>query len=201
MKYELITLHGKEYYLVPVKEKNIKKVAVIAGHTVTNKGDWSNLFENYEHNYWNDFIKSYLHDVESFEHKPNATYLSRQQFMAQKTSHCDLVIELHWNAFDPDKDGKDNATGVECLVYIGNKKMIAVGKFYCSEMNRVFDLHIRGVKEISSGNGFGFLDQTKGDAIILEPFFADNIKDVATFDRKQYAEVIENVIEFYNNYE
>ena len=198
MKYEIITFRDKEYYLVPVKAEKEKKVAIIAGHTITNKGDWSNLFEDYEHSYWNQFIKNYFPDwIDSFEHIPNATYTDRQKAMAELTKDYDLVIELHWNAYDYDKDGIDDANGVECYTWVGNEKMLEVGKHYCNLMNDSFGLKIRGSKQISGGNGAGFLYYTKGDAILLEPFFADNVNDVAKFDRQEYANIILEMIDKY----
>lgn len=197
MDCNTIICNGKEYYLVP-KEQQTRKVAVIAGHTEANKGDYSSLFGVYEHDFWNEFIRDFLPDwIETYEHDPFVGYTQRQKAMAEKTKDCDLVIELHWNAFDPDKDGKDNAEGTECLVWHTNDKMKKLGAEFIELMHSKLEYKKRKVVAIDSGNGAGFLRETNGDAILLEPFFADNSSDVTKFNKRIYANIILKLIENY----
>lgn len=175
-----------------------RKVAVIAGHTSSDKGDWSDIIKGFEHIVWNEFIKDLLPSwIDTFEHVPGITYGKRQTAMAKLTKDYDLVIELHWNAFDPDGDGHDNATGVECLVWSGNAKMKKVGEFYTKRVSDTFKIRDRGCKSVTSGNGAGFLKATKGDALLLEPFFADNEHDMRKVTMDDYSDIILSTIDKY----
>lgn len=195
MSYEIITYRGKEYYLVPVEE--IKKVAFVAGHHEAAKGDYSSLHGMHEWDKWKAFLIE-LEDIgDIFLHNPLInSYTLRQQDMAEKTKDYDLVIELHWNAFDPDNDGDDDAYGTECYIWKGNQLMKQVGDYFCELMNE-HGFRNRGCKPIDSGDGAGFLEAMVGDAILLEPFFADNIGDVSKYVDEIYIDVIKKIINKY----
>ena len=168
------------------------KVAFVIGHNKNSKGAYSKELGFSEWDYWNDFYINELCNLgELFNHSLSSSYTSRQKAMADITKYYDLVFELHFNA------GSSSANGVEALIYSGNNKMKIISELYCKLMNEKFSLKNRGCKEKSSGNGFGFLKHTKGDAILLEPFFGSNKSDCKKYKHKEHALIIEEVINKY----
>ena len=169
------------------------KVAFVIGHNENDKGAYSEHLESSEWDYWNDFYDTYLtHLGDKFTHNLSKSYTKRQKAMAKLTKDYDLVFELHFNASLP------SANGVEALVYYSNKKMFKIGSLYCELMSDKLGIKNRGCKRITSGNGFGFLKETKGSAILLEPFFGSNKKDCIKYCDQVHAKIIEEIIiEFY----
>ena len=171
----------------------MNKVAFVIGHNKNDKGAYSKELGFSEWDYWNYFyINNLCHLGDLFNHSLSSSYTSRQKSMSNLTKDYDLVFELHFNA------GPLSANGVEALIYSGNNKMKIIAELYCKLMSDKLSLRNRGCKEKSSGNGFGFLKLTKGDAILLEPFFGSNKSDCNKYSHKQHALVIEEVINKYN---
>ena len=174
---------GVKYLVTEIKDEHPKgpKVALVVGHHEASKGDYSNLFKQHEWDYWKWFAENYEKwegDVSIFFHDPKInSYIERQRDTAKRTADYDLVFELHWNAFDPDGDGVDNASGTECLVYPGNERSFKTAEYFCNTMSNS-GFKNRGVKILNPGdNGYGFVSETKGDAILVEFFFADSKTD------------------------
>jgi N-acetylmuramoyl-L-alanine amidase len=87
----------------------------------------------------------------------------------------DLIISLHSNCFN----GK--ASGSEVLFWNGSKKGKALAERLQAGIVRALGLPDRGVKELQAfDRGAGLLQRTKAVAVILEPFFIDNPKDLET---------------------
>jgi len=169
------------------------KVAFVIGHHRVAKGAYSYVLNVSEYSLWNEFYDNYLCDVgDKFVHDTSKGYLNRQNKMSVKTKDYDLVFELHFNSA-----GSTQAHGAEALVYYTNKKMAQVGQYFCELMSRDLCYRNRDVKLISGGNGFGFLQKTKGSAIILEPFFGSNEADCHRFDMSKYREIIIETIKYY----
>lgn len=168
------------------------KVAFVIGHNSRDKGAYSEFLASSEWDMWNCFYDSYLTELgDKFVHNLSNSYTQRQRSMANITADYDLVFELHFNASSP------LANGVESLVYFSNKKMHKLGSLYCELMSDKLGLKNRGCKKVTSGNGFGFLNFTKGDAILLEPFFGSNLKDCQKYKDQEHYEVIKQIINSY----
>ena len=204
MKIDL-KIDGVDYICTPKKSKpKSKGVAIVDGHTSMKKGASSEWLNRSEYDFWCEFTAfSQFNDYFKFKHEPFiheylGGYEERQKVMAQRTKDFDLVIELHFNAFD----GKAN--GSEALVNKDNELMVSVANKYGSLMSE-FGFKDRGVKEIDLENndqerGEVFISSMYGDAIILEPFFGDNKEDVAKFVNMGfggYATVINNLVKYY----
>ena len=192
--------HGnfKPFKLVPadepIHENNADNtsVAFVIGHYSGAKGAHSPFLNNNEFTFWKEFYDAHLKSLgDDFLHSDNSSYTQRQEETAEKTKDYDLVFELHFNGSVP------SANGVEALVYFSNEKMNKVGQFFCDTMASDMNYKNRKVKEITSGNGFGFLQKTKGDAILLEPFFGSNEADCSLFNPEKYKEVIKKTITYY----
>ena len=168
-------------------------IAFVLGHHEKAKGKLSNYFGLTEWDFYNQVLK-HLKNPTVFYHNPNMrAYLPRQIETGNKLNAYpfDLVIELHFNAFN----GK--ATGVETLYHHKSVK----GKQYAEKFNEVCvrwtGLRLRGAKPLSSNsqNGFGFLNSNKHPSILIEPFFGDNENDCkAVQSPKQVACIIEDFI-------
>ena len=194
VNYKIVSVEGEDFYLVPVKDIEVKerKVAFVVGHIPSKQGFYSTALGATEYEFWLKYANDNLKSLgEVFTHEDIVDYTLRQSKMSKLTKDFDLVFELHFNAFNSVVDG------VECLVWKGNKKMLEVGNYFCREMVKGMSYDNRYAKDISTGNGAGFLEVTKGDAILLEPFFGDNTLDCAKFDIDIYTAIIKKTIDFY----
>jgi len=189
----------KPYKMVPADEPTTEsdaqntKVAFVIGHYSEDKGANSSFLDSSEYTFWKDFYDAQLKTLgDVFLHSDNSSYTQRQEETAEKTKDYDLVFELHFNASE-----SISANGVEALVYFSNELTKKVGQFYCDTMAEDMHYKNRNVKAVTSGNGYRFLQKTKGDAILLEPFFGSNEADCSLFNPEQYKEVIKKTITKY----
>jgi len=170
------------------------KVAFVIGHNEKSKGAYSKAFQNTEFVMWNNFYDNHVCDLgDKFIHSITSSYTKRQTQTAIKTKDYDLVFELHFNS-----SSSTQAHGAEALVYHTNKKMAKVGRLFCELMASELGYRNRKVKLKKDGNGFGFLKETKGDAMILEPFFGSNVDDCFKFSPDEYRDIIIKTIEYYS---
>ncbi|MCK5788283.1 MAG: N-acetylmuramoyl-L-alanine amidase [Chlamydiia bacterium] len=186
------------------------KVAFVVGHIDSAKGKYSDALGEYEQNFWGTLARggsflpggTYLSDdissseilptgVDLFIHEDISGYTDRQIAMASRTSEYDLVFEQHFNAFD------GIVGGTETLSISGNSITEAVGQFYCDRMASELGYNNRGAKPISSGDGYGFLQKTKGSAILLEAFFGDTQTDTDKFNNSKYKDILSETIAKY----
>lgn len=174
------------------------KTAFVLGHTngnqkVKDKGAFSEFLQQSEWNYFDRLTKKYPKVFENvFHHDGTITsYTHRQKAMAERTKDYDLIIELHFNASAP------QANGVESLTYFSNDLMDSVGEFFCNEISTEMGIKNRGNKRITSGNGYGFLSNMRGDAILLEPFFGSNKEDVDDFDAFTFQDIVRQTVDCY----
>jgi len=172
----------------------MNKVAFVIGHNSRDRGAYSDCLGVSEWDKWNKFYDEHLTRLgDKFNHNLSRSYTQRQKSMAKLTKDYDLVFELHFNASSP------LANGVEALVYYSNRKMYALGSLYCKLMSESMGIKNRGCKKVTGGNGFGFLKETRGSAILLEPFFGSNLNDCQKYKDKKHAQVIEQIILSYFN--
>ena len=167
------------------------EVALVIGHTRFRKGAYSPRLMQYEY----DFYKRYEHILKTlgdvFYHNPYTTsYTKRQKAMAKKTKNYDLVFELHFNSSD------GTAAGCEALYYFKNNKTRVLSEKFCREYSVLSNARNRGAKELHkpSQRGYGFVYYQKPNAIILEPFFGDNLIDVQKFDITNFIEALRRTI-------
>jgi len=174
----------------------MKKIALVVGHTFDTPGYFSNILEESEYFYWSEFCDDYTENGNIFKHDIGIdSYTERQRLMATYTHDYDLVMELHFNAAE-----STQANGVEAYHYFSNKKTRTIANLYCKLVSESMGIKFRGAKPLYNKhqNGFGFVSQTKGNAILLEPFFASNYNDCDKFNRAAYEEVLKQVIIYFN---
>jgi N-acetylmuramoyl-L-alanine amidase len=95
-----------------------------------------------------------------------------------------LAISLHCNAFN----GK--ASGSEVLYFKGSAMGNCLASLMLKQIHKALGLRNRGIKERSlEQRGGYFLGKTKCWAILLEPFFIDNVSDLNRAD-EQYEDLI-----------
>ena len=174
------------------------KVAFVIGHDEKSKGGVSKELVKFkqvaEFDFWKEFVlKNLLDHGDIFVHESISSYEKKQKATAEKTKDYDLVIEFHFNLFNA------KAQGVEALHYYKNNKTQAICEEFSSLVFKKMGIKKRGLNGAtasSSGNGYGFLYHSKPWAILIEPFFGDNINDCKKYDEKLMKEVIIETISY-----
>lgn len=167
------------------------RTGIVIGHNWKEPGAYSDYFDENEFHFWKDYTHRLLMPVgEVFYHTDNSSYSGRQAQMADRTKDMDLVFELHFNSFNT------KAGGSEVVIYKGNKITKELGELFISKMGLYMGYDKRSVKEVDrdTDRGYGFLQKTKGNAIILEPFFGDNDSDCKKFSSWRFRNILEEVI-------
>ena len=154
------------------------KIAFIVGHTPFNKGAFSKYLNSNEWDFYNSFFDKLNAVGDVFIHDNDLGYTSRQKEMSKKTRDFDIVFELHFNA------SNGSAHGCEALHYHLNETAEKICIAFCEDYTSQTGAKNRGAKKLSNKNdrGFGFVNYQKPTAIILEPFFGDNIEDCKRFN-------------------
>lgn len=178
------------------------RVALVVGHYEVAGGKHSKAFGLNENELFSQFIAvcdeyEWLNFTwKPFYHINSGSYTRRQQAMATETENYDLVLELHFNAFN----GK--AEGAEALFNDMNKTTQLLAKRFIKLMNTKMGIKKRYAKPVRFNddkieNGEGFLRETKHDALVLEPFFGDNLKDCNKYNHEAYAHVLNDLVAYY----
>ena len=180
---------GNRYLLKSLSEVTTEKklkVAFIPGHHSASMGDWSHILKKHEWSFWAAWVHTYMPDVcrrvgvegVVIQHDPTInSYIERQKKTAEQVREagCDLALEFHWNSFDPDNDGDDDASGCEALVCEINTPVTVAAEHWAIVLNNILKYKNRGLKLLdSNSNGYGFLSSMPCPAILLEWFFADS---------------------------
>lgn len=174
------------------------EVALVIGHTKFRKGAYSKWLKQSEHPFYKQYEDEFKTLGDVFYHNPYTySYTKRQKAMAEKTKYYDLVLEIHFNS----SNGK--ASGCEALYYYKNTKTREIASEFCKEYSKLCNSRNRGAKPLlpiinldtgkmarNQERGFGFVYHQKPAAIILEPFFGDNLIDVQKFEIKSFIEAI-----------
>lgn len=167
------------------------KILLVPGHCITgDRGAFSSFLKQTEQGYnkrvANILKCRYSEDYDVYEHTIQG-YNSRQNELAkfEDNKNYKAVAELHFNA-----SAHHTAQGSEVLFFYKSIKGREYAEIVLDEIIREFGLRNRGVKGISSGNGYGFLKKTKAPAILVEPFFGDEPKCVAFSNVERYAETL-----------
>lgn len=108
-----------------------------------------------------------------------ASYSSAMLWLVKhlKDLKVDVAVELHFNSAGP------LATGYEFLHWFTSPKGVSLGHKMLRALAKSFpDQRNRGLKPINSADRGGlFLRKTHCPALICEPFFGSNAKDVTYF--------------------
>lgn len=168
-----------------------RKILLVPGHCITgDMGAFSSYLGQTEQPY-NKSVANilkcrYNEDYDVYEHSIQG-YNSRQNELAkfENQRNYKAVVELHFNA-----SAHHTAQGSEVLFFYKSTQGRKYAEIVLDEIVREFGLRNRGVKGISSGNGYGFLSKTKAPAILVEPFFGDEPKCVAFSNIERYAETL-----------
>lgn len=165
-----------------MKSEQKFKVAIVIGHAPDRKGfapsgflaefDYNSAVAMELLNLNPDMYDVYFHD--SYK----GGYTAMQTRTTAKINKKDylLVIELHYNCFD----GK--ATGTEAWYYHTSKLGLKYATSLSKGISSRFTIKNRGGKPaLKTNNGGQFLYLTKAPAVLIEPFFADNLSDREKF--------------------
>lgn len=166
----------------------MRKVAVVIGHDKTSPGAYSKHLGMSEYIYNSEVASHLPYDI--FKRPMGVPYKTQMQMLAKQVVGYDLVIELHFNAFN------NSANGCETVSYPGNKITEALGKEYCRLITNHFCNNNRGAKiATSGGRGWWFLYYMPANAIIVEPFFGDAPEALLFKNPKEYAKILVDWIE------
>lgn len=166
------------------------KIAVVIGHSAARPGKYSKLIHQSEY-FYNKEAASYLRNVDVYKRPEGGGYKTQMLKLADqlKPHNYDLIVELHFNAFDNIDNMKGH--GVETVSYPGNQKTDVWGKEYCRIISNHYCNFDRGSKKAtSSDRGWWFLHYMPANAIIVEPFFGDESESLDFINEAEYAQVI-----------
>lgn len=168
----------------PLHKKHLGKVALVVGHTSRAGGAHSSHFKMNEYKFYRNFmgpkIMNALLDlrIESkMFFRDNGGY--RQAYKDVIDWDADIVIELHFNAFN----GK--ASGTEILLANNHDDPGLFEKEFAQDMvdkiSGVLGISNRGLKfrpKEKGERGWHLVNQTRSiPSILIEPFFGDNEND------------------------
>lgn len=166
------------------------KIAVVIGHDKISPGAYSKYISKSEYQY-NREVASYLRCVDIYKRPENGSYKTQMETLAERVRphNYDLIIELHFNMFDDIANNKGE--GVETVSYPGNEKTIELGTEYCKLISKHYYTKNRGAKVANKGGrGWWFLELMPANAIIVEPFFGDELEAEKFSNEAEYAEII-----------
>lgn len=180
--------------------REIKKVAVVVGHTAGSKGAKSPyLPDEYDFNLEvANKLKKHNCNYDVYTHRTYSVgYYNMWKETANKinSKDYDLVIELHYNAASP------KAHGTETLYYFNSKKGKAYAQIFSETISEDFGTKLRGIqgaKPLVNKNDRGFyaVYLPKPPALIVEPFFGSNEEESVLFkDTDKYAESLHKAIQ------
>ena len=169
----------------------MKKIAIVIGHTEKDKGAFSNILNKSE---WDLFkeIRGLEEVGDVFVHDKNiSSYKVRQEYTAKnKTKDYDIVFELHFNA------ANSKAQGCEALYFKGSFEGMSLASDFCKIWNQKTGIKIRGAKPLDvGGRGYEFVQSTKGVAVLLEPFFGDNVEDCQKWSSEKFVETLKELLQ------
>lgn len=173
------------FYPNLITPQNKMKAAIIIGHDKFSPGAYSPYLRTSEYMYHSE-AATYLSCFDIYKRPIGGGYKTQMQLLANEINEkdYDLVIELHYNAFNKE------ANGCEAVIYPGSKARLKAQE-YCNMVSEKYDVKNRGVKEATEGGrGWWFLKLMKAPAIILEPFFGDNPEALKFHNQGVYAELI-----------
>lgn len=158
------------------------KIAFIVGHSKMKKGAFSAYFKRREYDLWKGFECELKELGDVFYHDNILFYNIRQKNTAKKTLNYDIVIELHFNAHNT------ITKGCEVLYMQGNNETRLFAERFCKYYTTLSGTNNRGSKPLfnKTQRGYGFLKHQRPNALILEPFFGDNIEDCFKFSIENF---------------
>lgn len=170
------------------------KLAIIIGHNEKNKGFYSKHLNKFEYDFYSAIAMDLNEFADIFFHDPTiSSYTQRCLEISNRIGNdYDLVIALHFNAFDT------TAEGSECFYWHTNEetKDIAtwLSKCYSDKVNGV-NRGAKAYKVTNSKlpNGAGEVYYPKVNAILFEPFFGDNKEDCERFDQCVFTILLEEL--------
>jgi len=150
------------------------RVALIVGHSLSDKGAVNNDKGLQEFDYNNPLVKLISGHLIDARIDHDILYRVTYQGLPAKinNTNADFAIEFHANAHNT------KATGSEVLYWHSSSKSKRLAEVMNEATCRVLGLSDRGVEPISKGNGAHLLRGTRMPCVINEPFFIDNNSDL-----------------------
>ncbi len=176
---------------------NGQQIAICVGHTVSGNGSGAqNKYARIKDEHkWNEEIAIQVRDIlirqgasPRIYYRTDgsySTFIAKQsREMRQLQPDCKCALELHYNAA-----ANPQAKGCEFLCF-SNSGVSLARELVSAYKEQFADMKLRrdeGVYKISSGNGVGWLKTVPPPAVIAEPFFSSNEKEMLFFDSNKEA--------------
>lgn len=167
------------------------RLAVIIGHTKKDKGFYSPHLRKTEYEFYSEIAMKLKGFADIFFHDPTiSSYTQRCIEISKRIGNdYDLVIALHFNAFD------GSAEGTECFYWHTNERTKEIATNLCKQYSERFGSVNRGAKPYKVTNnklprGAGEVYYPKIDAILFEPLFGDNEKDCEKFCTSEFVKLL-----------
>lgn len=174
------------------------KVAGVIGHYEKSKGAYSSYFEMNEFDFYKE-VSKHLKGVDIYEHNPEIrNYRSRVRNTAINKldpKDYDLVMEFHFNSFDKE------TSGCETVYFEKSAKGYAHAKRFSELVHDCTGIPLRrsnGLKPVLTRfeRGQASVYYPKAPAILIEPFFGDNIEDCAKIMSPEHlAQIIQEFVD------
>ena len=171
---------------------NGEQIAICVGHTLTGEGSgYLNKFVSTKNErVWNEEVAKMMQSILIQQGASPEIYFrdigSYSRFIAdsaaqirQRQPQCKAAIELHYNAFTDPK-----SKGCEFIYFSNNGGRLAreLATAYKSRFPKMTMRRDKGTLKLSKGRGVGWLKKVAPPAVIAEPFFASNRKEMTFFD-------------------
>lgn len=174
------------------KNSNIKKKAIIIGHTSAEPGAFSPHLKKSEYFFHLDLIPLLQPHFDIYVHDHAIlSYSDRMRHTAARINekHYHLIFALHFNAFNA------LAHGAEALYYHTNQYGKDIANQFIMLMNQEMDIHPRRAVPLEKPTQRGFWEvaSPRDTVVLLEPFFGDNPDDCQKFNREKYVEILKQL--------
>ncbi len=173
-------------------EIKLPKIAFVIGHHVSEQGAYSPILRMQEWMFFKELAENHLgalgtiltHDHLIF------SYTQRQRAMAKRTVDFDLVIELHFDAFN------GSAFGCHAKYWHSNEQTKHLAGVLCDCMEDSMNIKNRGLVPVYNRHrdGNGFIIEQKVPAILFECFFGDAESDCRKFNGEKFRQIFIKII-------
>lgn len=169
----------------------MKKILIVVGHNNIQKGEYAKALGEQEYDYWKSVCEKIVEksnkqnlNVEMTLRDYKASYQKEMQKVVNliNENHYDIVFELHFNQYKPDK----KVGGAECLVFHKSSSHNIAKSLLC-KLQEEFGVKNRGlvlIKDKNERGGYGIV-KSIAPYILVEPFFGSNDEEAQKFTDKE----------------
>ncbi|MCG7587530.1 N-acetylmuramoyl-L-alanine amidase [Photobacterium sp. OFAV2-7] len=150
------------------------RIAIVIGHQVDSPGAGNKEKGVFEFGFNEPLAHKIADKLAAYGHEPIVIYRKTYAALPADINRTepDMIISLHCNAFNYE------TSGTTMLYYKPSKKGKVLAACLQESVTKALGLRDRGIVGKKTGRGKSLLKGTKAPAVIAEPFFIDNNKDL-----------------------